>query len=789
MSNERNLKTPGVLFLALAFSTSIAKADDVPTDILLLGNPASEAAHHLTADRSEIITGGLGLPARRFLPLSATSVDWRGGEARFTLKVHSDEQNYLSVRLWGGDDSTDRATLYCDGKQIGYRQLGDIDILDQGTHGKVFPGHFHYVTGPLPKALTKGKNAISCRLRITGPIWRYGPAFASFQKAMTEPSRGFYALIVHSEKLVPFDSPDGDPISYPVAPEGGSTVLDSVKRRVNSEVISLWSRKLPPNQLEMWFLAKTYDTPWSTGYQRQKNLELILSGIDALYANYKADPGFIIHDKSTPNPDWYGLGLIGKMLKAIRPMIENDLEHELTAPDGSPITRRQALEKMFVEARNWNERNRRLYTNQSMIKDLYGIWYDNEGLIAIGSKLAFPRAELLPFFYESIGLTPWSGSRNAQGEPTYASSEADAKFSVPKDYRLVTDKGLTKELGYVGGYGEVLDWVADIYEATKTNETPSGDQRVLAQMIKLARTRAIFRLPAADDNGYATMRIETGIGWRDMYFPGDIAYAQRPSFDASPLQVALLSRDPHLIAYAQQQLADNQLFGGIAHMLATPALRSTVGMIDVVDEYQTLLAMQPEPYKLPMSKDQPDFLFSDEENGVVAVKNGGDIFYASLYWRAHHAISGLARVHYITPQTDRIATIALDREEFQPSGLFFTRPDNPHFNGARPWIKYPDDGDVWTAGQKDPIAVLPPGIAYSPSEDNPYAGRADYYQLTYGPYFIAMNASKNKSFTVVLPAGGGTDLATGKSLAANTSLTLAPRQTLVLYRGKSPTNP
>ncbi|MBC7856058.1 MAG: hypothetical protein IAF94_21725, partial [Pirellulaceae bacterium] len=82
--------------------------------------------------------------------------------------------------------------------------------------------------------------------------------------------------------------------------------------------------------------------------------------------------------------------------------------------------------------------------------------------------------------------------------------------------------------------------------------------------------------------------------------------------------------------------------------------------------------------------DQPDFVFSDEEDGVVAIKNGKEIFYASLYWRARYAINNLARVHAITPTYDRIATVHID-EKFDSSGMFYSRRDwtNFGFGGVR----------------------------------------------------------------------------------------------------------
>jgi hypothetical protein len=753
-----------------------------PVDVLRFGDPASESAHGLSAETSSTGSGALGQPFRAFLPLGAN--DWRGGSASFTLKVKGKKQNYLSVRMWGGDVSGNQATLYCDGKQLGYRQLSDIDILDQGSKYPVAPGRFHYVTHVLPRQLTDGKRQIDCKLRVTGPVWRYGGEFARFQKPMTEASRGFYGLIVHTDKMVPRSGDDGLAPMAETRPAQSAAMLEKVRKRVDDTVLAIWALKRPANQLEISFMAKTFATPWSKGYQSPDNLKAIMAGIDGLWETYQKNPEIAYYDKATPNEGWFGFGLVGEALKITGAQLQKQLDAEVALAGGGKISRRKALERMFADSLDWNKRHRRLYTNQSMIKDLYGIWYNNEGLIALASPQAQAREALLPFFYESVGLLPWSGSVNERGEPTYAAAEADAKFSVPKDYMQTTRTGLTKELGYVGGYGEVLDWVSAIYEATRPAPGLAGDARIRDQLVKIAQARAYFRYPHWDHDGYRAMRLESAIGWRDVYAPSDIMYAQKPSWDASPLQAAVATGDPKLLGYAQQMIADNQFFPSIGHMMEAPSLRATIGMIDTINEYEQVKALPAQGFKLPMTAGQPDFVFADEEDGVVALKHGGDILYASLYWRANYGISGMGRVHYVNGDTDRVATVLLDRQEYQPSGLHYVRPDNPHINGTRFSIPYPEDGPVWTAGQRQPVAKLPDGSKYLPGEDNAYAGRADFYQLTYGRYLIAMNNSKVRRFDIGLPQGAkaGKDLVSGTQLSSRRArLTLAPGTTAVIF--------
>jgi hypothetical protein len=177
-------------------------------------------------------------------------------------------------------------------------------------------------------------------------------------------------------------------------------------------------------------------------------------------------------------------------------------------------------------------------------------------------------------------------------------------------------------------------------------------------------------------------------------------------------------------------------------------------------------------------------VFSDEDDGVVAVKAGDDILYASLYWRALNAVNGLARVHYITPGMDRMAVV---REEtrIDPSGRTWTRPDDL-LGGSDPKVgkfTYPG-GSAATVGEALPIARYPDDVPTRYGDVSPYAGKAEFYQLRYGPFIVAMNTTTGKSFDVTVPAGAAMrELVARRAVAAGERLTVGPRSTIVLYAG------
>ena len=743
-------------------------------DTIVFGNDASEAAHDTSATLSDLKAGGLGEPARRLLP--GGSQPWQGGVLKFTVRVDPRQQNYFTIRLWGEDVNHNQMTLHVEGKQVGYRHLGDIEVLDFGTDAPAYPGRFHYRTCPLPLELTKGKERIACEIRATGPIFGYGTSFEQYQKPMTEPTRGLYRAYTHTDGcfVPPADEKQGVyPENAPLRNGPGPEMLEALKARVNDLIDGmLRDPKRPNNQMQTLFLAKAYHTKWTNAAGKPETIAQILLNLDALYRAYVANPRLAEEEPSTYNPDWFGLGPSGQVIDLLEKELKPRLDESIDNGKGKQVKRREAFSDMLLACRDWHRENRRQYTNQSMINDLYGIYLANRGIAVVAPSKALPEKQALRYLYESIGLEPWLGSEK-DGKPTKPLGDA---------FYQLTEKGLTKELGFVGNYGEVLDWVAQIYEATRPAPGKPGDPKIKAQMVKIARARAPFRYPMLDREGYRAMVQETIVGWRDTHFPGDVTYDQRPSWDGSPFEVASTTLDPNLVGYAQQMLAENQFFASIAKQMETNNFRMTFGLVAVPERYETIKAQPPSAHRLPMSWDQPDFVFTDEEDGVVAIKNGKEIFYASLYWRARNAVNFLGRVHYLTPEVDCVATVAEDIQ-YKPSGMEYTRPDWTNFGFGNGGHRYPAGYVSAHTGEKLPIAKIPEGVGFKVGQESLHAGRGDFYQLRYGPYLIAMNMSADKTFELKIPAHTGIirNLVTAKEVTAGSTAKIGPRTTVVLH--------
>lgn len=766
-----------LLLAASAVSTALAADSSGILDAITFGEAASETTHSLMASHSEILSGGLGEPARDLLP--QTGPAWEGGRVAFTIKVHPQQQNYATIRLWGSDATQDDLVLFCEGKQVGYRHLGDVDLLDIGGGEAAFPGRFIYHTTPLPLALTRGKTDLHFEIRGSGPTWPYGGTFAQFQKPMTTPTRGIYKLYTHTDScfIPPTGEKQGDSPKHPparIAP--GHEVMDQLKSRVNGEVNKLLKSARALNEMQMEFLARAYFVKWTPAFQNPKVVEQVVKAMDSLFAAWRRTPNLAHNDPATPNPNWFEFGPAGHAVSLLDALVKPLLDTTISDGD-KQISRRAAWSQLLMAGRDWHRHHRRLYTNQTMITDME-IYLSNRGLEVVDPANALSEIEVRRYLHEAVGLEPWRDS-----DPGADSRD----WGMGTNYWQLTAKGLTKELGFVGYYGEVLDWVTSIYNATRPAPGLPGDEQIKTQLERIAQARAVFRYPSVDEDGFRAMRIEAVVGWRDpSHYPGDVAYSERATWDASPIYAAAATLDANAVGYAQQMFNDGQFFISLERqMRQSNNLRVTAGLLEVPDDYDLIKAQPPRAARLPMTPGQPDFVFSDEEDGVVAVKHGDDIFYASLYWRARNAVNFLARVHFTTPTVDRIAVV-LEDTQFTPSGQFYPRPDWINFGFANGGPRYPGDLHSAEAGEQLPIAKVPVGVKFKPGDESAYAGKGDFYTLRYGNYLLGMNLTTDKTFALKTPADGAEakELVSGKTVKLNAPLNVGPRSTVVLFLGK-----
>lgn len=778
-------------FLRFSFFASIVAMGSqslvaASMDRLLFGDSVSEKEHELQAERSEIVEGACKQSARILLPLEKPS--WEGGQMRFVMRCDPNEQNYATIKLWGGDVNHNCLTLLHEGKVIGYRHLGDIEIIDLGTDEAPVPGRFYFRTEPLPRAVTKGKEKITLELRASGPMWGYGQNFEQYQKSMTQPSRGIYELSVSTDpyhrmenKEVLGQAPQTiPPKSVEQLHEETLVLMEKLKQRVNRDCKSLLRRNDDLSQMHVFFLARCWSVKWTDAYRHERVKTQIVRNADLWWQRWKDDPECIHSDKATPNPFWFGLAPLADAAWMLQSEFTTELDEEALSHASltKKTTRREGWVDAFVASRDWLCQNRRAYTNQTMIIDL-NIQRLDRAIRFLDPKRAWPEGVALRYVHEAVGARPWLGKETPNGP----------EKPLGDDYWQLTEKGLTKELGYVGGYGEVTDWVSQLYKATKATPTSTeGDPLVKKQLAKIMKARSIFRYPTVTEKGEHLMRLETVIGWRDTHFPGPVAYGQRASWDAGMFDAVHQLRDEMSLGYSQQAILDGQFRASLEEQINGSGFRVTIGLIDIPDEYEWVTNQAPSHVRLPMSTGAPDFVWADEENGVVAIKHGAEILYASLYWRARYGINRLARFHQILPGTERIATIATE-VEFEPSGMSWIRPhDWSNKNFANGGIRYPGKPLSTHGGEILPIAKIPAGIPFAAGQENIHAGKAQFYSARYGSWWIVMNTSKDQFFPLIAPKDAPKqclELVSGKIMDLTKLPALPSRSTMVFQLSAS----
>jgi hypothetical protein len=220
----------------------------------------------------------------------------------------------------------------------------------------------------------------------------------------------------------------------------------------------------------------------------------------------------------------------------------------------------------------------------------------------------------------------------------------------------------------------------------------------------------------------------------------------------------------------------------------------------VARDWDAYRKLKPSKRRLPTGWEQPDFVVTDEENGVVAVKHGKELLYASLYWRARQGVNDYARIHHLTPRDQRSAT--LRQESAGNTEETFTVRDwvlwdyaiNDPAAGHIPPGGFPPPGPeihLSLAGDVLRVAPIPADVpdpalgVHFDGVEQVLVGRAPFYLCVYGPYLIAMNTSTDRTFTVPARPGFGaarnvTDH--NRLVPADRRLAVGPRSTVILHR-------
>ncbi len=798
--------------LAVLALVSAVSAEAATVDTVIFGDGNSETAHSFTAVKTETTSSAsLGQPAQRCLPLDTVGVN--GGDMTFTMAVDPVRRNYFSVKLWGGDDTNiamGRLYLYVpvDGVnyQVGYRHEGDYMPLSVAGDMSPLPGRFFYSTTLLPLSMTKGKTNLTVKVVSTG--WLYGLGSGgwvgdggNYQNSMTTNSRWIYRAYTHNDPFleVSGETQGSAPTSTNRATAGeetlasGGAFFNGVNNRINNRLNTAIAYTYTTNTntgvvttavnnfttSDVAFLAHSHAITNLAGYANTNVINKVVALLDAFATEFYSNPSASVYGGG--NEGWGGrYGCLGQ---AIFYLSNNLTSSVLDATNnyaaGGTVARRAAWGDMLHASREYGRKSsRRTLSNQTILAN-HNIYGANKGLIILNDSRKFSEDIAQRYIKEACGLLPWLGndlSANSTGLP----ADGTAK-TYGSSYYQVTPKGLTREWGYVGaGYGEMAYHVAEWYRMT-------GNEDFKTQMVKMAKARGPFRRPAFEVSGslyYNTMEVIGLLAWRgawecDGYYTGYVGYADTADSNegGKGLRVASASGDSTLLGYAKQMVSDGQFF---TYLTKSSGYYNTIEALDTFADYQVVKPAA--AVKLPMADGQADFAWADEQNGIVALKQGSDRLWVAPYWQAKTGtgINGVARFHYSTTNYDQYGVLETV-PQFKVSS-YYTRPnyvDKPEAVGYVP----PDNPRNAYAGE-----TIPTGLVPADARDGaPFIGRADFYAFRFGKYLFGVNTSTN-SYELKLPSSGftsgsTTNLITRTTVATNTNgmLTVGATNSAVLY--------
>lgn len=792
-----------VLLLILLRGLFLADALHAQLDTVVFGNPGSEAAHSIAVNASSTATGALSQSCRYLMPIPAgTTYGVNGGDITVTMAVDPNRRNHFTLKLWGGDDDGEdlgRLYLYVpiDGvnHQVGYRHEGDYLPLSVSGWAPPLPGRFFYSTTLLPLWMTKGRTSLSFKIVATGELYGLGsggPPSGTYQKVMRRNSRNIYRAYTHVDACATWAAGEmqGAAPATTTRPASGSAGAGTMSpgggffTGVNGRINTLLNTAVSSSTVytaftphDVAYLGRSYSVSGLVGYQNSAVVNKVVSLMDAFAADYYATPAHAQDWGGNYGELGFGIHYLDAAGALGAAVFDTVVDYGGTA--GSK-TRRAAWGDMFFASREYGRiSSRRALTNQAMIASEH-IYCANRGLLVLGDSRAFSETIAQRYLRDACGLAPWQGNDAASNMSGLPSDGTARPYGG--NYHQVTSKGLTREWGYVGaGYGEMAYHVIRWYRMNRNTEFRD-------QAVKMAKARGPFRRPAMEVNGsanYRTMEVTGLLSWRGVHecdgnFDGYIGYADAADVNerGKGMTVAAATGDPTLIGYAKQMLADNNYFSFLTDY-------TDIECLEAFADFQTVHNAADSGARLPMTDGQPDFVWSDEENRIVALKQGNTRLWITPYWHAQGGtglnggtgINGVARFHHSTPAYDQYGTMETT-PRFRSSGTF-TRPNHIDNPGGNHYIP-PDNPTNAYAGEVLPLGMKPADA----TDSQPFGGKADFYAFRFGRYLIGLNAHETNHYALKAPIGftSGTDLVTGATVSGS-AVTVPPASTAVIDIG------
>lgn len=646
---------------------------------------------------------------------------------------------------------------------------------------------------------------------------------------------------------------------------------------------------------DLRFYAETLSTDWSparTDAERTAALERIFRTIDNHTKTYYSDVKRL--GSGGHQSDWGGYyGALGEALYIVEGLIEDDdvygkakFKEFLAQPfstgttagknsladadwDGGALTRGEAWERV-LKANFDFARTRLSYIYNQVMYTYEGAWKAGEGLRVIGSHFYEGKERSHAIAGEALGSRPFLGEEvlvgpdgkdldlyhslfqhdgNAQYTDDYlqivmkglAKSKLDARGDVVRrkpygeHYTGVTAAGLTRENGYVGGYGESTNYLTSWFFRTLDHK---GDEALNDEILKLAlvnvHARGETRYQGTDADGNRAMFMEQVVDDRTNAYPSRVSYAVDTGTGRglayASLEQYMVEHEKEYggkewapywayareaVGYIQQQLVDNQFFPFFDTMLTNNHFdlllpksyayvtgdratfkrfgRTAAGVVLPHTDLDRYTDEDLDRLGIDRAKQDTQFAWVDIDNLLVSVRDGDTHLLANLSER-NKAYLGNGRIHaQYDGEYEQLAQVQtqgvfasqdyLVRAASSEDPMVFDRYTTP-------------DRPLAMAGELLPVTYQP-GVGTISRDnflyDNPYSGYPDLLTSRYGTYLMAVNTTRaeygnKRTHEVELPAGYSRstvlDLVSGKRLPVrHGTVALASFRAVVLDLG------
>ncbi|GAA5210946.1 fibronectin type III domain-containing protein [Streptomyces thinghirensis] len=870
-------------------------------DDIIFGDPTSEKAHDFSGAATEVVEGATGDPARVAQPASPAgehlgdmkftiavdperqnylSLRFWGEDVssyRTVLYVNGEQANYRN----GGDyEPVNNGT----GKGLEGRFFYTTAMLPLAStqgHKKA-----EIIVRTFPGSLTA---------LATEKSRRYYQAITHTSPKLTLPAEDDTGYDV-TTKAAPALSKEEEQAKVDSFRKTQVDLFEALSAKADADEKSAMSIERYKDDLR--FYAETLLTDWSpakTATEKRKALERIFQTIDnhtkAYYGNVKS------LGNGGHQSDWGGYyGALGEALYIVENLIDDDdiygrkkFQEFLDQPfstgtkagtnsladtdwKGGQLTRGEAWERV-LKANFDFARSRLSYIYNQVMYTYEGAWKAHEGLRVIGSGFYEGKDRSHAIAGESLGSRPFLGEEvlvGPDGEDLnlyHSLFQHDANAVYTDDYlqivmkglaksRLddhgkvvrrkpygehytgITAAGLTRENGYVGGYGESANYLTSWFFRTLDHR---GDEALNDEILKLAllnvHARGETRYQGTDADGNRAMFMEQVVDDRNNGYPGKMAYAVDTGtgrgLTYASLEKYMADHEKHYagkewkpywayarqaVGYIQQQLVDNQYFPYFDKVLANHRydLRMPDNYAYVTRERGSYKRFGETPAgvmlphtdlarytdeeldRLGVDREEQDtrWAWVDIDNLLVSVRDGDTHLLANLFER-NKGFLGNGRIHAQYGTYEQLVQV-------QTQGVFASQDYFPRAASAEDPMVFDryttPDRPLAMAGELLPVTYQP-GVGTVARDnflyDNPYSGYPDLLTSRYGKYLMAVNTTREtygneRTHHVELPAGFSgrsvTDLVSGKRLSVSDGrVSIPPFRAVVLDLGSEST--